>query len=62
MVWPCWHRWAKWEVYEKRYDYYPGTSAPLNIQGKQLACSDLRQKRNCEKCGRRQDELITEGA
>jgi len=61
VAWPCWHKWTKWEVYEKRYVFYPGTASPPNMQGKPLTCCDIRQKRSCEKCGRRQDELIMKG-
>jgi len=61
MAWPCWHKWTKWETYELHYKFYPGTDSPQNIQGKPLNYDDLRQKRNCEKCGRRQDELIMKG-
>ncbi len=61
MAWPCWHRWAKWEKYELKYVFVPGRNAPEKVQGKELNCMDLRQKRCCEKCGRWQDELLREG-
>jgi len=54
------HKWEKWEQYSLTGTAYPGMIAPKAIQGKQIAFSELRQKRKCEVCGKMQDELIRE--
>jgi len=51
MAWPCWHKWTRWEQYNHRY----------TVGGEEIVYLELRQKRNCEKCGRRQDDVIMKG-
>jgi len=61
MAWSCWHKWAKWEKYEMKYLFVPGVRYPEKVQGKEFNCIDLRQRRQCEKCGRYEDELLRGG-
>lgn len=55
------HEWSKWEQYDHQYSFYLGRIAPKEVQGKVLHNVDLRQRRVCLKCGKMQDELVSEG-
>jgi len=57
----CWHKWSKWQEYERPFKWMPGSEKPPAVQGKWFDIVDHRQKRSCEKCGKIQDELISQG-
>ena len=46
----CWHKWSKWKAYENEYKKL--------IKGTLYEDVDLRQQRECKKCGKIQDELV----
>jgi hypothetical protein len=52
------HKWNKWKKYEEYYSWTPGILAPKSIKGKIYKGVEVRQKRECAKCGKIQDILI----
>jgi len=49
--WPWSHKWTKWDTYKSTVQQYSN--------GKFLGDSDaLRQRRDCVKCGKRQDKQV----
>jgi hypothetical protein len=49
----CWHKWTKWEQY-----HWSGTAQSGLFSKTMISCSEERQKRHCEKCGKEQDKPI----
>lgn len=49
------HKWEKWKQYEEKGILLPGR---LDLQGKEYKYVDLRQRRECKKCGKVQDRFI----
>jgi hypothetical protein len=45
----CWHKWTKWEKYIINW-LRQGTTTIIAVE--------TRQKRQCIKCGKTQDELV----
>ena len=53
------HKWSKWKQYEEDYAVTPiGILYPKEVRGRTYNKTDLRQKRECEKCGKIQDILV----
>lgn len=50
-----WHKWTKWEQYAFDGICHGSVLIPINPP---IKISENRQKRNCEKCGKVEDELI----
>jgi hypothetical protein len=46
----CWHKWSKWKFYDL---FWKKTATD------KLVCIERRQKRECIKCGKTQDELVS---
>jgi hypothetical protein len=57
----CWfHKWGKWEPYTwQGTKTAVGVLYPSDIIGKSFPCTEQRQKRVCERCGKMQDELVS---
>jgi hypothetical protein len=55
-----WHDWNKWEQYHLTGTAIHGLIAPAEVRGKTYEYSELRERRTCQDCGKRQDELIRE--
>ncbi len=59
----CWfrHRWNRWEQYVERGRATGGILAPKAIQGVWYDYAETRQRRTCERCGKCDDELVSNG-
>lgn len=59
------HKWTKWRPYLHQWREYVGTSLFEQMLGDKVKpqavdASEWRQRRECERCGKTQDELIRE--
>lgn len=53
------HKWGKWEQYTANMiRMYGGVLCPKEMQGKEIKYDENRQKRQCSKCGKIQDEEV----
>lgn len=52
------HKWSKWEKYDRPYRYTPGIIAPKEVRGKVFDAIEHRQRKKCKKCGKVKDILI----
>jgi len=56
------HDWEPWEQYVSEWtEYLTGIFYPKDMRGKSFACSALRQKRKCKRCGLMEDRPVREG-
>ena len=49
----CWHKWSKWEQYT-----FHGIQTMVAGRKTEIPFMEKRQKRNCLKCNKQQDERI----
>ena len=56
----CFHKWNKWEQYDRHYQFTPGLLTPKAIHGKIFDGVERRQKRAYQKCGKIQDEKVSD--
>lgn len=52
------HSWGKWEEYKWTGYCIGGILSPA--AGRSYRASELRQRRTCSYCGKKEDELITD--
>jgi hypothetical protein len=53
------HKWSKWEKYvESGQQMLSGLLTPKDLRGKIVPYSEERQRRQCERCGKTEDERI----
>jgi len=54
------HKWSKWEQYtESGRCALLGLLVPKDLRGKPFDYTEKRQYRICQKCGKKQDELVS---
>ena len=52
------HKWLKWEQYDRPVIVLPGIIAPPEARGREFHGMERRQRRSCEECGKEQDRLV----
>jgi len=55
------HKWGKWEQYEKKVTFLAGVLYPKKVQGQIFSRTDQRQKQFCSECNKVKDILVRTG-